>query len=189
MAADGTALQRVCDGDQAEWSPDGKSIVYRRDETLFTRELTSGRETQISPADWPHPSAPAWSPDGKWIAFACRWEAGNGIFITSPQGGEPTKVYDRKGACEPHWSPDGSRLLYETETHICTIAPHGTKNRPVTWFGGVQRYARYSPNGRWIVFCQGASPRGPWELYVIPAQGGSPRKLTEGGSDMHPDWR
>jgi len=189
MAADGAELKRVCDGDQAEWSPDGKSIVLRRDEKLLTRELASGRETPVSPADWPHPSGPAWSPDGKRIAFACRWEAGNGVFLTTPQGGEPTKVYDRQGACEPHWSPDGERLVYETETHIYTIAPDGTKNRPVTWFGGVQRYARYSPDGQWIVFCQGASPQGPWELYVIPARGGSPRKLTEGGSDMHPDWR
>ena len=57
-------------------------------------------------------------------------------------------VYDKKGACEPHWSPDGKRLVYETETHICTIDPDGKKNRPVTYFGGVQRYGRFSPDGK-----------------------------------------
>jgi len=189
MALDGTKLERVCDGDQGEWSPDGKKIVLRRKERLLIRDLASGAEKAITPEDWPHCSGPAWSPDGKTIAFAARWEGGNAVYTVPAQGGKPTKVYDKKGACEPHWAPDGSRIVYETETHIWTIRPDGSKSRLVTYFGGVQRYARYSPDGRWIVFCQAPSPRGPWELYLIPAQGGAPRKLTDGGSDMYPDWK
>jgi Tol biopolymer transport system component len=190
MTAEGSQLKRVCDGDQAEWSPDGRSIVFRRREGIFMRELASGGEKRISPGDWPHPSGPAWSPDGKTVAFACRWDAGNAIFLVpAAGGGQPTKVYDKQGACEPHWSPDGKRLVYETETHISTIAPDGTANRPLTYFGGVQRYGRFSPDGKSVVFCQGMSERGPWELYRIPAQGGTPVKLTEGGSDVQPDWR
>jgi len=189
MPLDGAKAQRVCDGDQAEWAPDGKRIAFRRNDKLFTRDLATGKETQISPNGWPLCSGPAWSPDGKLIAFACRRDKGNVLFLVPAAGGKPTKVYDKKGACEPHWSPDGTRLVYETETHICTIRPDGTKNRLVTWFGGVQRYARWSPDGTQIVFCQGASERGPWELYVVPARGGSPTRLTRGGSDMHPDWK
>jgi Tol biopolymer transport system component len=189
MGADGSSPERICDGDQADWSPDGKAIVFRRRERLLVRELESGRERPITPEDWPHPSGPSWSPDGKTIAFACRWEAGNAIFTVPAAGGEPTKVYDRKGACEPRWSPDGTRLVYETETHVAAVNPDGTKTRPVTWVGGVQRYPQWSPDGRSIVFCQGPSERGPWELHVIPAQGGSPVRITEGASDMNPDWK
>jgi TolB protein len=189
MSADGANLQRVCDGDQAEWSPEGKSIALRRNEKIWIRQLTSGQEKRVSPDDWPHCSGPAWSPDGKTVAFACRWEAGNGLFLVPADGGQPTKVYDKKPACEPHWSPDGKRLVYETETHIGTIDPDGKKNRLVTFFGGVQRYGRFSPDGRTIVFCQGATERGPWELYLIPPDGGEPVKLTDGGSDMNPDWK
>ena len=181
--------ERICDGDQAEWSPDGTKIVFRLQERIFTRDLSSGQEKPLTPEDWPHCSAPAWSPDGKTIAFAARWDAGNAIYLVPAKGGQPVKVYDKQGACEPHWSPDGARLVYETETHICMIDPDGTKNRLITYFGGVQRYARFSPDGKWLVFCQGVSEQGPWELYVIPATGGSPQKLTEGGSDMYPDWK
>lgn len=189
MALDGSGLTRLADGDQAEWSPDGSAIVFRRQEQIYTRELASGRERVLSPSDWPHCSGPAWSPDGKTIAFACRWDAGNAVFVVPAAGGAPTKVYDRQPACEPHWSPDGQRLVYETETRICTIQPDGKKNRPVTFFGGVQRYGRFSPDGQWIVYCQGVSEQGPWELYLIPAPGGTPMRLTEGGSDLYPDWK
>ena len=189
MSADGSQLERICDGDQAEWSPDAKSIVLRRNEALWTRSLATGQEKRISPEGWAHPSGPAWSPDGARIACACRWEAGNALFLLPSAGGEPFKVFDREGACEPHWSPDGKRLVYETETHLAAINPDGKKNRLVTYFGGVQRYGRFSPDGKWIVFCQGATERGPWELYRIPAAGGTPVKLTEGASDMNPDWK
>ena len=64
-ARDGSKPERICDGDQAEWSPGGQQIVLRRDEQIWTRELASGRENRISPPDWPHCSGPAWSPDGQ----------------------------------------------------------------------------------------------------------------------------
>jgi Tol biopolymer transport system component len=181
--------ERLCDGDQAEWSPDGTRIVFKRNEKLYIRNLASGKEKRISPIDWPHCSGPAWSPDGKTIAFACRWDAGNMIFTVEAAGGKPTKVYDKQGACEPHWSPDGQLLTYETETHICTIRPDGTKNRMITYFGGVQRYPQWSPDGKYLVYCQGVTERGPWEIYIIPSKSGTPVKLTEGGSDMNPDWK
>jgi len=189
MGLDGAKLERICDGDQAEGSPDGKRIALRRSERIFVRDLAGGAEKCITPEKFVHCSGPAWSPDGKTIAFACRWEAGNAIYTVAADGGEPAKVYGEQGACEPHWSPDGKRLVYETETHVATISPDGKDNRLLTTFGGVQRYPRWSPDGKFIVFCQGASERGPWELYIIPAAGGRPVKVTEDGSDMNPDWR
>jgi Tol biopolymer transport system component len=189
MALDGSKMERLSDGDQAEWSPDGKRIALRRSERIYVRDLAGGAEKCITPEKFAHCSGPAWSPDGKTVAFACRWDAGNAIYTVAADGGEPVKAYGEQGACEPHWSPDGKRLVYETETHVATVSPDGKDNRLLTAFGGVQRYPRWSPDGKFIVFCQGASERGPWELYIIPAAGGRPTKVTEDGSDMNPDWK
>jgi len=181
--------ERICDGDQAEWSPDGKKIVFRYNEQIYTRDLQTGKEKKITPDDYPHCSGPAWSPDGKIIAFACRPDVDNALFIVDAGGGRCTKVFDKQGACEPHWSPDGQLLVYETETHICTIKPDGTQNRLITYFGGVQRWPQWSPDGKYLVYCQGVTENGPWELYIIASNGGIPVKLTEGGSDMNPHWK
>jgi Tol biopolymer transport system component len=189
MKTSGSGLERICDGDQAEWSPDGTAIAFRRKGRILTRQLADGKEQTISPEDWQSCSGPSWSPGGRTLAFARLQEAGNALFIVAVSGGKPTKVYDKEGACEAHWSPDGKLLVYETETHICTIQPDGTENRLITYYGGVQRYARWSPDGKNLVFCQGASEKGPWELYVVPSRGGNPARLTQGASDMYADWR
>ena len=189
MARDGSNPKRICDGDQGGWSPDGRKIVLRRGGKLITRELASEKEKVISPEDWDKCSGPSWSPDGASIAFAKLGGDSNSILIVPAEGGTPSKVYDKQGACQPHWAPGGKTLVYETETHLCTINPDGTRNRLITYYGGVQRYARFSPDGAKLIFCQAASPEGPWELYIVPATGGTPVKLTDGGSDMYPDWK
>jgi Tol biopolymer transport system component len=189
MARDGSNPKRICDGDQGGWSPDGRKIVLRRGGRLITRELASEKEKVISPEDWDKCSGPSWSPDGASIAFAKLGGDSNSIYIVPAEGGTPSKVYDKQGACQPHWAPGGKTLVYETETHLCTINPDGTRNRLITYYGGVQRYARFSPDGAKLIFCQAASPEGPWELYIVPATGGTPVKLTDGGSDMYPDWK
>ena len=189
MRVDGSHAKRICDGDQAEWSPDGRRIVLRRGGAIFTRELAGGKEKRIAPDGWTACSGPAWSPDGERIAFARIRGGRNAIFLVGAAGGEPKKVHDKQGACEPHWSPDGRRIVYETSTHVFAVGPDGGGNRMITWYGGLQRYPRFGPDGKCIVFCQGATPRGPWELYVVAATGGAPRKLTTGGSDMYPHWR
>lgn len=187
----GGELAQICEGDQAEWSPDAKRIAFRRANRLWLRDLGSGEETPLTPEDWGSCSGPAWSPDGRTIVFAARWEGDNGLYLISVDGDSdsPQKVYDKKGACEPHFTPDGALIIYETETNICTVLPDGTKNRMVTYQGGIQRFGRASPDGRFVVYCQGPAERGPWELYVAPIKGGLPVKLTEGGSDMNPDWK
>jgi len=185
----GGTPERICDGDQASWSPDGGRIAFRRGGRIWIRDLGDGAERALTPEDWKGCSGPSWSPDGAELAFAAQFDGKNGLYLIPVSGGAPKLLYGEKGACEPHFTPDGSLIVYETESNICTIRPDGEKNRMVTFLAGVQRYGRTSPDGKYIVYCQGVSESGPWELYVVPIAGGYPTQLTEGGSDMNPDWK
>jgi Tol biopolymer transport system component len=189
MPLSGGEATRICDGDQAEWSTDEKQIAFRREGKIWLRTLADGAEKSVSPDDWDQCGGPAWHPSGKTLVFAALFEGKNGIYSIPAAGGAPTKLYDKKGACEPHFTPDGALIVYETETNICTLVPDGSKSRMITYQAGVQRYGKASPDGKHIVYCQGVSERGPWELYVVSSKGGYPVKLTETGSDMNPDWR
>ncbi|MEO7313833.1 MAG: S9 family peptidase [Ginsengibacter sp.] len=58
-------------------------------------------------------SQPAWSPDGKQLAFTRRAGDKPQIFILSMEGGEPIQLTKYKyGASGPKWSPDGKKILF-----------------------------------------------------------------------------
>jgi len=58
-------------------------------------------------------SQPAWSPDGKQIAFVRLADGKPQIFLLSLDGGEAVQLTKSKyGATNPKWSPDGKQILF-----------------------------------------------------------------------------
>jgi TolB protein len=59
---------------------------------------------------------PAWSPDGRLIAFvSSRSGAGLDIFTMKTDGGQVTKLTNNGFADEePAWSPDGKQLTFQS---------------------------------------------------------------------------
>lgn len=56
---------------------------------------------------------PAWSPDGRQIAFVRNTDGKSQIFLLSFDGGEPVQLtHFRYGASAPKWSPDGKSILF-----------------------------------------------------------------------------
>jgi hypothetical protein len=115
---DGRDLKRLAIGATPRWSPDGKRLMFMRDEAndpkrrsgvfLIDRDGTS--ERRITDGRWPD-----WSPDGKRIAFSLGGQPGPGlrvgatICIAKPDGTERRAIV--AGDC-PTWSPDGKKLVY-----------------------------------------------------------------------------
>jgi dipeptidyl aminopeptidase/acylaminoacyl peptidase len=64
-------------------------------------------------------SQPAWSPDGKQLAFVRTAEGKPQVFLLSLDGGEAMQLTHFKyGASNPKWSPDGKQILFTSNINL-----------------------------------------------------------------------
>lgn len=134
---------------------------------------------------------PAWSPDGKEIAFERADQATQttGIFVVPTTGGTPTDLSSlpRASDLEPAWSPDGSRILFvsdrpdQTQLDLWVMNADGSDVQRVTNTPSRdERDPAWSPDGRWIVYSANGSFYGASssQIYVSRANGSDRRILT-----------
>ena len=105
-------------------SPDGRTVLYtvttydltafRSRTEIWTVPVAGGEPRPFITSDSGSNSAPAWSPDGRSIAFVSS-RGGNGtqIYLIAADGGEARAVTALEGgASGPVWSRDGRRILF-----------------------------------------------------------------------------
>jgi len=95
-------------------SPDARQLAFQGAGKLWIQELPSGKPHRLTPEDFePFEYAPAWSPDGRWIAFTSVDESRAGhLWRVSSAGGSPERLTRLPGEYfNPAWSPDGAFLV------------------------------------------------------------------------------
>jgi Tol biopolymer transport system component len=155
----------------------------------------------------PQPAAPAGDrpavpmhagavPNGP-IAFG-RIDARLGDFTlwTALADGSHQRRLTTTRAFSPDWRPDGSGLVFDypdgLDEHIAGIGRDGSHLTQLTSGAGIQEAARYSPDGRHIVF--DASDRHPddpgfaTDIEMMDADGSHRRRLTHGAFDVEPGF-
>jgi tricorn protease len=127
---------------------------------------------------------PAWSPDGKWIAFVSDksgreevWmahEDSTGLQMLSEGDGEKSNI---------HWAPDSKALIYSGSDHKLYRYDLDTKKSTVIASGeaGNIQGARFSPDGKWVAFSKLSHDLRP-HVYVIPSTGGAEHRV--GNEDL-----
>ncbi|MFQ6005983.1 MAG: CehA/McbA family metallohydrolase [Woeseia sp.] len=94
------------------WSPDGRTLVYSMQGSLWRQDVDSDVAEQLT-AGPGYDYQPDWSPDGSKIAFVRYDNDAMELYLLKLATNEMTALTD-EGAVnvEPRWSPDGSRLAY-----------------------------------------------------------------------------
>jgi formylglycine-generating enzyme required for sulfatase activity len=191
MNRDGTQPHVITKGAQATWAPDGKALLFIRDNQTYLRDLASGRERLVTPREWERCGVPAFSPDGRHFAVASRHLGNVGIFLLDLENKESRALPSGEGCCTPVWSRDGRKILCQTvQGHVQQVSVDGKEAEQVTFGADVQHDARYSPDGTMVLFCRAPSPDGPWQLCVKRLSGDEEEfiQLTREGSNLLPDW-
>ena len=191
MNADGSDSRHVAEGSQGQWSPDGQSIIFIRDDQAYIRELASENETIVTPRDWRRCGVPTWSPDGNQVAVASRHLENIGIFLLDIHGTKYQQLKTEDPCCSPQWSIDGDMMVFQTDKgHIHLYYTDDQTEEQVTFGADMQHDARFSPDGSMIVYCRAPSTDGPWQIWITDLLSDEldSIQITTEGSNRLPDW-
>ncbi len=152
------------------WSPDGTRFAFSSDRAGPNMEIwvasaagTNARRV----ANLGSCGSPAWSPDGKWLAFDFSIEQVAGIGIVSAEGGAVRRLPDSI-ALVPSWSRDGKWIYFDSQRtgrHEIWKTPSDGGGTPVqvTHHGGFE--SRESPDGRYLYYSK-SHENGLWRMPV-----------------------
>lgn len=168
----------------------GAARIYLASETRGVRSLpTVERGAALDPA---------WSPDGRTIAFT-GIGGGTHIWTVRSDGSDPKQITTGDGFSDgqPTWSPDGRRIAFLRNTvsgplnrpgpTLWVIDLRSGEERMITAELEDMRDPAWSPDGEWIAFV-GDEGRGD-ELSMVDPSGGALIPLTEGQGDARsPTW-
>jgi len=181
-------------------SPDGRSFAYVRYHLghwdIHLRQVSGGEVINLTEHSEVDDLHPAFSPDGKQVAFSSR-RSGGGIFVTGTEGEAVRQLTDF--GYYPAWSPDGERIVFTTESvryampgiekaRIWTVVVASGDLRLVVAHSALQ--PDWSPNGHRIAFW-GTSPGedSNHDIFTVAAAGGLPVAATQDPSfDAEPVW-
>ena len=143
---------------------------------------------------------PAWSPDGRKLAFVSQRDGNAEIYVMNADGSAQENL-TRQPANDshPNWSPDGRKLAFvsrrDGNAEIYVMNADGSGLRNVTRAPSDERDPAWSPDGRAITFVVQCVPRRPCAtaygtyLYVVNADGSGLRRLTTPPTQvLNPSW-
>lgn len=147
-------------------------------------------------------TSPRWSPSGGKLVYAMGDGADtslHAIYVIDLATREISQITDfALDGAEPDWSPDGDWIVFGThpaqwwdagdkpQGNLYRVRPDGSDLQQLTFFDSSKPRtsgARYTPDGRWIVFSVDN------EIWAMPSEGGEPLRLLTGGRYSQVDWQ
>jgi len=191
MDVPGGTPRKIADrGSEPTFSPDGSRILFYswNDNGFFTMRLDGSDRRRVSSST--EDAYPAWSPDGKRIAFSL-FEKYFNVWVMNADGSGRTKIIE--GCEQPSWSPDGSRIVCKgcigANCGLLMANADGSNKRLISDNANDSSPA-WSPGGGYILFTSNRSEN--LDVWIMRADGTGIQQLTtnptsDGAATWSPD--
>jgi Tol biopolymer transport system component len=153
-------------------------------------------EAAASHESFPSAFDPSWSPDGRIVYVqAAKGGAGADIHTMNADGSRQRRLFAAPGTeHDPHWSPDGSRLVFwsssddeDEASQIYVATADGSTITRLTDSPDDVFTPQWSPDGTQIVYATYRDEQ--YQVWVMSAEGTNQRRLVvDDEDDADPEW-
>jgi dipeptidyl aminopeptidase/acylaminoacyl peptidase len=194
------------DEESPAWSPDGSLIAFvsnrtadpdrNTDTNIYVIEAKPGAQPrQLTTFDGPDSGDPAFSPDGKWIAYLQGDETKYYAYSLNklavvPAAGGPARVLTSaldRAVSAPRWTKEGDGILVRVEDdrseYLARVPAAGGKVEPLT--SGRRVVSGFSEIPSGAVALLASTPKEPGEIHAL--ENGQLRRLTKQNDDWLKD--
>ncbi len=138
-------------------------------------------------------SWPAWSPDGKRIAFASDRDGPPSVYLMDADGRNVRRLTDAKeGSDQPTWSPDGTKIAFRRNWNVFVMNADGSGVSDLTGgTGSVNADPAWSPDGKQIAYASWRPGEGGYRVVVMGADGSDKRPISPADNPsggVYPSW-
>jgi Tol biopolymer transport system component/tRNA A-37 threonylcarbamoyl transferase component Bud32 len=157
------------------WSPDGHTLAFMEQHPITGRDVwlmrRDGHRTAFatSAAD---ESAPRFSPDGRWIAYASNEAGPPNVYVRRVNDAGPSRRLSPASGSEPVWRPDGAAVYFRSEGKLFVAPLNGGSPRvaiDVETLPGTLDAASYDvvANNRFVMMTSASAGTEPSQLQMI----------------------
>jgi len=143
--------------EDASLSPEGKRVAFVARGDLFSVPAEKGTTRILAASSNSHERLPAWSPDGKWIAYVSDQTGEDEIWRVPQDGKGPQERLTTNGHCRlfgPAWSPDSKKIAFadkDLKVYVLDVASKKVTQADQAKYGEVTSYS-WSPDSRWLTY-------------------------------------
>jgi TolB protein len=180
------------------WSPRGDQLAYvtydnlGRDKRMavYIQEIRTGKRTRVSAKPGLN-AAPAWSPDGKYLALTLSKDGNPEIYLIDLATLLPIRLTNNPAIdTEPEWTPDGKSLIFTSDRsgqpQIYRMAANGSNVQRLTYVGSYNARPRLSPDGTQLALLHNNG--NGFQIAILNLKSNSLKILTRTTLDESPSF-
>ncbi|MGH9261141.1 MAG: hypothetical protein ACRD08_14820, partial [Acidimicrobiales bacterium] len=164
---------------------------------LFVHDVATAKRTAVATTGTALDFTPAFSPDGRTLAFSRATEEGTDIYTINIQDNcclQRLTVGRFSDNLSPTYSPDGRRIAFVSTrpglAQLYVMDADGTEQQmfaPVDWgVTGASNAPEWSPDGQSVVFHRDVA--GTLQVFVLDVRARSVKQLTSVGRNEDATW-